>query len=230
MPEIISEHALANKIDHTNLEPFAVEEDFRKTCDEAIEHGFKMVAINSSPVALCVEFLKDSRVHVGAAISFPLGQTTIETKIFEVQNAIKNGANEIDYVINIGELKNGNLAYIRKEMKVIVEMCKKADVLSKVILENCYLTKDEKVQVCEIAKEVMPDFVKTSTGFGRTGATVDDVKLMKEVVGNKVKVKAAGGIRDLDTALAMIAAGAERLGMSAGVKVMEEYRNRKGSL
>lgn len=128
MAEIISEHALANKIDHTNLEPFAVEEDFRKICDEAIKHGFKMVAINSSSVALCVEFLKYSRVHVGAAISFPLGQTTIETKIFEVQNAIKNGANEIDDVINIGELKNGNLAYIRKEMKAIVEMCVKDSI------------------------------------------------------------------------------------------------------
>lgn len=161
---------------------------------------------------------------MGAAIGFPLGQTTIETKVFEVEYAIKNGADEIDYVINIGQLKDGNLAYIREEMKAIVNASREGGIISKVILENCYLTDDEKMAVCQIAKEVKPDFVKTSTGFGTGGATIADVQLMKKVVGNDVKVKAAGGIRDLNTALKMIEAGAERLGTSSGIKIIEEYQ------
>ena len=168
--------------------------------------------------------LKESSVHVGAAIGFPLGQTTIATKVFEVTEAIKNGADEIDYVINIGELKEGNLAYIEQEMKEIVAVCQTNNVLSKVILENCYLTDKEKIAVCEIAKRVKPNFVKTSTGFGTGGATVEDVKLMKEIVGADVKVKAAGGIRDFSTAKAMVEAGAERLGTSPGIKIVNEYR------
>jgi deoxyribose-phosphate aldolase len=183
-----------------------------------------MVAINSYPVAMCRDFLKDSEVHVGAAIGFPLGQTTIETKVFEVQDAIKNGADEIDYVINIGKLKEGDNAYIREEMKAIVNASREGKILSKVILETCYLTNEEKITVCEIAKEIKPDFVKTSTGFGTNGATVEDVALMKKVVGDEVKVKAAGGIRDLDTALKMVEAGAERLGTSSGIKIVEEYK------
>ena len=188
------------------------------------EYGFAMVAINSSPVACCKELLKDSKVHVGAAISFPLGQTTIETKVFETKNAIENGADEIDYVINIGELKNGNYAYIEDEMEQIVKLCRDNNVLIKVIFENCYLEKDEIVKVAEIAKKVKPDFIKTSTGFGPSGATVEDVKLMKETVGDEVKVKAAGGIRDLETCLAMIEAGAERIGCSKSIEITEAYK------
>lgn len=191
---------------------------------EADEYGFAMVAINSSPVACCKELLKDSKVHVGAAISFPLGQTTIETKVFETKNAIENGADEIDYVINIGELKNGNYAYIEDEMEQIVKLCRDNNVLIKVIFENCYLEKDEIVKVAEIAKKVKPDFIKTSTGFGPSGATVEDVKLMKETVGDEVKVKAAGGIRDLETCLAMIEAGAERIGCSKSIEITEAYK------
>ena len=179
---------------------------------------------NSSPVACCKELLKDSKVHVGAAISFPLGQTTIETKVFETKNAIENGADEIDYVINIGELKNGNYAYIEDEMEQIVKLCRDNNVLIKVIFENCYLEKDEIVKVAEIAKKVKPDFIKTSTGFGPSGATVEDVKLMKETVGDEVKVKAAGGIRDLETCLAMIEAGAERIGCSKSIEITEAYK------
>jgi len=156
-----------------------------------------------------------------------LGQTTLECKIFETKDAIKKGADEIDYVINVAELKNKNYDYIKKEMEEIVKICKEAGKISKVIFENCYLTDDEKVKVAEIAKEVKPDFIKTSTGFGTGGATVEDVKLMKSVVGDEVKVKAAGGIRDLKTALAMIEAGAERLGTSAGVAIVEEYMKQK---
>lgn len=219
---------LANMVDHTLLKADATKEAFEQLCKEADEYGFKMVAINSYPVAMCRDFLKGSEVHVGAAIGFPLGQTTIEAKVFEVQDAIKNGADEIDYVINIGKLKDGDSDYIREEMKAIVNASREGGIISKVILENCYLTDAEKVTVCEIAKEVKPDFVKTSTGFGTGGATLEDVALMKKVVGADVKVKAAGGIRDLDTALKMVEAGAERLGTSSGIKIVEEYKKQKG--
>lgn len=215
---------LANMVDHTLLKADAKKAAFEKVCQEADKFGFKMVAINSAPVSLCKELLKESPVHIGAAIGFPLGQTTIATKAFEVMDAIKNGADEIDYVINISELKDGNLAYIEQEMTEIVRVCRANNTLSKVILENCYLTDEEKVAVCEIAKRVKPNFVKTSTGFGTGGATVDDVKLMKATVGLDVKVKAAGGIRDFATAKAMVEAGAERLGTSAGIQIINEYK------
>ncbi|MGX7125716.1 deoxyribose-phosphate aldolase [Enterococcus viikkiensis] len=217
---------LANQIDHTLLRADATEKELRQLCQEADRYGFKMVAINSFPVKQCREFLQDSSVHVGAAIGFPLGQTTIATKVFEVQDAIKNGADEIDYVINIGKLKAGDNEYINEEMSAIVKAARAGGILSKVILENCYLTDEEKVTVCEIARAIKPDFVKTSTGFGTGGATLADVALMKKVVGEEVKVKAAGGIRDLTTALAMIEAGAERLGTSSGIQIIEEYKER----
>ena len=224
---MITVEQLANMVDHTNLKAFADDAAFTKLCDEARKYNFKMVAINPAQTVRCKEKLKDSLVHVGAAIGFPLGQTTLECKIFETKDAIKKGPDEIDYVINVAELKNKNYDYIKKEMEEIVKICKEAGKTSKVIFENCYLTDDEKVKVAEIAKEVKPDFIKTSTGFGTGGATVEDVKLMKSVVGDEVKVKAAGGIRDLKTALAMIEAGAERLGTSAGVAIVEEYMKQK---
>ena len=214
-------------IDHTNLKAFADDAAFEKLCDEAKKYNFKMVAINPVQTVRCKKKLEGSPVHVGAAIGFPLGQTTLECKIFETKDAIEKGADEIDYVINVAELKNKNYDYIKKEMEEIVKICREAGKTSKVIFENCYLTDDEKRKVAEIAKEVKPDFIKTSTGFGTGGATVEDVKLMKSVVGDEVKVKAAGGIRDLKTALAMIEAGAERLGTSAGVAIVEEYNNQK---
>lgn len=216
-----------NMIDHTNLKAFADDAAFEKLCDEAKKYNFKMVAINPAQTVRCKKKLEGSPVHVGAAIGFPLGQTTLECKIFETKDAIEKGADEIDYVINVAELKNKNYDYIKKEMEEIVKICREAGKTSKVIFENCYLTDDEKRKVAEIAKEVKPDFIKTSTGFGTGGATVEDVKLMKSVVGDEVKVKAAGGIRDLKTALAMIEAGAERLGTSAGVAIVEEYNNQK---
>lgn len=219
----ITRKELAGMFDHTLLKAFATEEDFAKLCKDADDNGFAMVAINSAPVKMCKSFLKDSEVHVGAAISFPLGQTTIETKMFETEQAIKEGADEIDYVINVGQLKAGNLDYIEKEMEAIVNICRKNKVLSKVIFENCYLTKEEIVEVAKIAKRVKPDFIKTSTGFGTSGATVGDVRLMKETVGNDVKVKAAGGIRSWETCKAMIDAGAERIGTSSSFKILEEY-------
>ena len=225
--EMVTVEQLANMIDHTNLKAFADDAAFEKLCDEAKKYNFKMVAINPAQTVRCKKKLEGSPVHVGAAIGFPLGQTTLECKIFETKDAIEKGADEIDYVINVAELKNKNYDYIKKEMEEIVKICREAGKTSKVIFENCYLTDDEKRKVAEIAKEVKPDFIKTSTGFGTGGATVEDVKLMKSVVGDEVKVKAAGGIRDLKTALAMIEAGAERLGTSAGVAIVEEYNNQK---
>ena len=220
---------LAQMVDHTQLRAYAVKEDFEKLCKEAADYGFKMVAINSYPVELCSKLLKGTGVHVGAAIGFPLGQTTIENKVHETKQAIENGADEIDYVINIGKLKEKDYDYIEREMTEIVKACREKNILSKVIFENCYLTDDEKIKVSEIAAKVKPDFIKTSTGFGTGGATLEDVKLMKSIVKDEVKVKAAGGIRDLDTFLAMVEAGAERIGTSAGIEIMNEYdkRNKK---
>lgn len=218
---------LAGMFDHTFLKAYATKEDFIKLCNEAKEIGAAMVAINSSPVAICKELLKGTSIHVGAAISFPLGQTTIEVKVTETKKAIEDGADEIDYVINIGELKMGHYDYIEKEMRSIVDVCKEHHVLSKVIFENCYLEKDEIVKVAEIAKKVKPDYIKTSTGFGTGGATVEDVRLMKEIVGDAVQVKAAGGIRDWATCQAMIEAGATRIGTSSSLKILEEFENEK---
>ncbi|MBE6948428.1 MAG: deoxyribose-phosphate aldolase [Ruminococcaceae bacterium] len=215
---------LVKLFDHTCLAAYAVDADMKKLCAEAREYGFAMVAINSVQTKLCKELLKGTDVHVGAAISFPLGQTTIEAKVYETRDAIENGADEIDYVINIGRLKMGDYDYIREEMRQIVAVCKENNVISKVIFENCYLTDAEKRILCEIALEMKPDFIKTSTGFGTGGAALEDVKLMKSIVGDAVKVKAAGGIRDLKTCLAMVEAGAERIGTSAAVKITEEFK------
>lgn len=223
----MTKEQLVKLFDHTCLYAYATEAHMKKLCDEARAYNFAMVAVNSVQVKLCKKFLKDTDVHVGAAIGFPLGQTTIASKVFETVDAIQNGADQIDYVINITELKDGNYDYIREEMRQIVAECRKANVISKVIFENCYLTQEEKEILCKIALEVKPDFIKTSTGFGTGGATLDDVKLMKSIVGDAVKVKAAGGVRDLETCMAMVEAGAERIGTSAAVKITEEFVSRQ---
>ncbi|MBW5397366.1 deoxyribose-phosphate aldolase [Brachyspira pilosicoli] len=219
----ITKEELCRMFDHTFLKAFASIEDFKKLCSEAVQYNFAMVAINSYPVKLCKSLVKNSDVHVGAAISFPLGQTTLEDKIFEIEQAAKDGADEIDYVINIGELKNNNYDYIKLEMEKIVETSNKLNLISKVIFENCYLTKDEIKKVASIAKEVKPNFIKTSTGFGTSGALVEDVKLMKDVVGNDVKVKASGGISSWEVCKQMIDAGAERIGTSNSIKILNEF-------
>ncbi|MCO6551823.1 MAG: deoxyribose-phosphate aldolase [Gilliamella sp.] len=215
---------LSKFIDHTNLKPDATTAMMEKLCKEASDYNFKMVAINQVQSKLCAELLKGTKVDIGAAIAFPLGQTTIESKCFETQNAIENGATEIDYVINITELKAKNLKYIEDEMTQIVSICRKHNVISKVIFENCYLTEEEKIALCNIAVQVKPDFIKTSTGFGPSGATLADVELMKSYVGDTVRVKAAGGIRNAETFKKMIAAGAERIGTSAGIAIIEELK------
>lgn len=215
---------LSQLIDHTNLKPDATKAMMEKLCQEAKNYHFKMVAINQVQSQLCAQLLKGTGVDIGAAIAFPLGQTTIASKCFETQNAIENGATEIDYVINISELKAGNLHYIEDEMTQIVKICRQHNVVSKVIFENCYLTDEEKIALCKIAVKVKPDFIKTSTGFGTSGATVEDVKLMKNQVGDAVKVKAAGGIRSADTFKKMIAAGAQRIGTSSGIAIIDELK------
>lgn len=215
-----------NKIfDHTILKPSTTEEQLKKVCDDAIKYGFCSVAVNTGMVKKCAEFLNNSGVLVDAAVGFPLGITTVEVKAFETEQAIENGADEIDYVTNIGKIKQGDTDYIRREMKTITDICRKHGVTSKVIFENCYLTDEEKTELCKIAKEIKPDFIKTSTGFGPSSATVHDVKLMKDAVGSDVKVKAAGGVRTLADCLAMIEAGAERIGCSNSPAIADEYKN-----
>ncbi len=224
----MNELELAQMIDHTLLKPYATEDDLRKILEECKQYHFKMAAINSGVTAFCKAVLAGSGVHTGAAISFPLGTNTIEAKLYETEDAIRNGADEIDYVLNIARLKMGDTAYIEDEMKQMTHLCHKHGILIKVIFENCYLTKEEIRTAAEIAARVKPDFIKTSTGFGTGGATAEDVALMKQTVGDAVQVKAAGGIRNLDDALKMIEAGATRLGTSHGVDIIEEFRKRQG--
>lgn len=220
----LSAEQLAGMIDHTFLKPFGTAENIEKLCAEARKYNFAMVAINPAEVETCVKLLEGSPVRVGAAIGFPLGQTTTECKAFETRDAIEKGATEIDTVINVRALQKGRLDIVKKEIEDMVAICKPAGVICKVILETCYLSDVEKETVCRIAKEAGVDFVKTSTGFGTAGATVEDVALMRRVVGPEIGVKAAGGIRDLDTALAMIKAGATRIGTSSGVSIVEAYK------
>lgn len=220
----LSAEQLAGIIDHTFLKPFGTSENIEKLCAEARKYNFAMVAINPAEVETCVKLLEGSPVRVGAAIGFPLGQTTTECKAFETRDAIEKGATEIDTVINVRALQKGRLDIVKKEIEDMVAICKPAGVICKVILETCYLSDAEKETVCRIAKEAGVDFVKTSTGFGTAGATVEDVALMRRVVGPEIGVKAAGGIRDLDTALAMIKAGATRIGTSSGVSIVEAYK------
>lgn len=223
----LSVEQLAGMIDHTFLKPFGTEENIKKLCEEARAYNFAMVAINPAEVETCVKLLEGSPVRVGAAIGFPLGQTTTECKAFETRDAIEKGATEIDTVINVRALQKGKVGIVKREIEDMVAICKPAGVICKVILETCYLSDAEKEIVCRIAKEAGVDFVKTSTGFGTAGATVEDVALMRRVVGPEIGVKAAGGIRDLDTALAMVKAGATRIGTSSGVAIVEAYKKLK---
>ena len=215
---------VAGMIDHTNLKPFAVRADFQKLCAEARQYGFRSVAVNPYPVRMCREMLEGSGVLTGAAIAFPLGQLTVSEKAAEAECAVSDGAQEFDYVLNIGKLKEHDTAYIEAEMQTLVSVARKRGVCCKVILETCYLTEEEIVAACRIASRVKPDFVKTSTGFGTAGAKAEHVALMKANAGPDVKVKAAGGIRTWADAKAMLEAGAERIGTSSGVRIIGEMR------
>jgi len=211
---------IASMIDHTLLKPEATEEQIKKLCHEAKRYGFASVCVNPCYVSLAAKELAGSPIKVCTVIGFPLGATTTEAKVSEAREAVKNGATEVDMVLNIGALKSGKVEYIRDEIKYVVESVKPT-ALVKVILETCLLTEDEKVKACTIAKEAGADFVKTSTGFGGGGATVEDVRLMRRIVGTEMGVKASGGIRDHETAIKMIKAGASRLGTSASVAILE---------
>ena len=224
--EQITAQKLAGYFDHTQLKAYVTDKEFEVLCKQAREYGFAMVAINPAQTERCKKYLAGTNGHVGAAIGVPLGQMTIEAKVFETKDAIIKGADEIDYVVNLVELKNRNLNYVEDEMRRIVDVCKEHGKISKVIFENCYLTDEEKKILCEIALKVKPDYVKTSTGFGTGGATKEDVTLMKKMVGNQIKVKAAGGVRDLDTALMMIELGVDRIGTSVSVEIMKEFEKR----
>ena len=215
---------VAGMIDHTNLKAFATRADFQKLCDEAVEYGFKSVAINTYPVAMCREMLKGTPVLTGAAVGFPLGQMTIASKVAEAKNAVADGCQEFDYVLNVGKLKEHDYAYIEEEMTQMVRVARDAGICTKVIFETCYLTEEEFIEAAKIASRVKPDFVKTSTGFGTAGVKTEHVRLMKRYAGKDVQVKAAGGIRSWSDAKAMIEAGATRLGTSSGVKIIEEMR------
>lgn len=223
---------LASYIDHTQLKAQARRVDFEGLCAEAAAYHFKMVAINPVQTKFCAALLESlnaaqgAEVLVGAAVGFPLGQNSIAVKAAEALEALEDGAAEIDYVINITELKEKNYGYVEREMARIVRICRDHGAVSKVIFENCYLSDEEKRELCRIALSVGPDFIKTSTGFGAGGAVLEDVRLMKDMVKDRIKVKAAGGIRGLDAALALIDAGAERIGTSAGVALVDELSGR----
>ena len=215
---------VAAMIDHTNLKAYATREDFQRLCGEARRYGFKSVAVNTYPVKMCREMLAGSGVLTGAAVAFPLGQTTVRTKLAEAANAIADGCQEFDYVLNVGRLKEHDYAYIEEEMAAMTALARGAGVCCKVIFETCYLTEEEIAEAAKIASRVRPDFVKTSTGFGTAGAAAEHVALMKRFAGPAVQVKAAGGIRCWADAKAMLEAGATRLGTSSGVRIIEELR------
>lgn len=210
-------------IDHTNLKAVATYDDILALCNEANKYHFASVCVNPSNVSLAYKLLNGSDVLTCTVVGFPLGATPSEVKAYETTKAIVDGADEIDMVINIGMAKAHNWDYIYEDIKAVVDAAN--GVLVKVIIECCYLTDEEKVEACKASVRAGADFVKTSTGFGTGGATVEDVALMRKTVGTACKVKAAGGIRDKKTFEAMIAAGADRIGCSCGVKIMEEYEN-----
>ena len=218
--DILANKSIARKIDHTLLKPDATVDDITALCDEAKKYQFASVCVNPGNVSLCSNLLKGSNVKVCTVIGFPLGATTTEAKRFEAEQAIKNGAEEIDMVINVGQLKQGNYDYVFNDVSQVVLAAKKNNNICKVILETALLTDEEKIKACIICKHAGADFVKTSTGFSKGGATVGDIALMKYVVGSSVGVKASGGIRSREDANAMIASGADRIGASASVKIV----------
>ena len=217
---------IARMIDHTNLKRDVTNEKMMKTIEECKKYHFHTIAVNSCQSKFCADNLKGTDTLVSAAIGFPLGQTSIETKLFETKTSIQNGATEIDYVINVGEVKNGNYDYFESEMKQMVELCHQYNVPVKAILECNYLNSNELTRLCELSLKYKPDFLKTSTGF-ESVATLEDVKLMKSIIKDEIEIKAAGGIKTLEQLLKFYEAGATRFGTSSGVSIIEEYNNAK---
>lgn len=213
---------LAEMIDHTLLKPDATQDEIARLCYEARKYKFASVVVNPAYVKLCSQLLKGSGVPVCTVVGFPLGATPTDVKVFETQQAIRDGASEVDMVINVGALKSRDYELAERDIASVARVCKAGNALLKVIIEAALLTDEEKVVACQLAKVAGADFVKTSTGFGPGGATAEDVALMRRVVGPSIGVKAAGGIRSLADAQKMIAAGASRIGASASVKIMQE--------
>jgi deoxyribose-phosphate aldolase len=222
----LTPESLAGMIDHTFLKPYGEPSDIERLCEEAVRYGFAMVAVNPAETSRCVKILQGTGVRTGAAIGFPLGQMTSAVKAYEIRDAIEKGAGEIDMVINIRALQAGDEDLVYAEIADMAAVCRSGNVVSKVILETCYLTDDEKHRVCQLSLRAGADFVKTATGFGSSGATVEDIKLMRDEVGDAMGVKASGGVRTLDDALAMISAGATRIGTSSSVSIVEEFKAR----
>ena len=218
---------VASMIDHTLLRPDATRRDIETLCREAAEHGFATVCVNPTWVALCAHALRSATVKVTSVVGFPLGATTPDVKHYETRRAIFDGAREIDMVINVGALKSGDLRLVERDIEAVTVPCREAGAVSKVIIEAALLTDEEKVTACTLAKAAGADYVKTATGFGPGGATVADVGLMRRVVGEEMGVKAAGGVRDLEGLKAMVAAGATRIGASAGVRIVQESKGQK---
>lgn len=208
-------------IDHTNLKPEATPEDIRRFCKEAIKYGFASVCVNPCYVVLVAKDLQETNVQTCTVIGFPLGATTTETKIFEAKNAIANGATEIDMVINVGAVKAQDFEFVQHEIQAIRNALPQKAIL-KVIFETCLLTDPEIVQLCHICIEAKADYVKTSTGFNVGGATLEAITLMHDTVHQKIKIKASGGIRSYEKALAMIKAGANRIGTSSSIQIITE--------
>lgn len=217
---------MAKMIDHTFLKPTGKVEDIKKLCEEALEYEFATVCVHPIFVPYANKLLKDSSVKVTTVIGFPLGANTTETKAFETRNAIKNGAQEIDMVMNLSAFKSKAFDLVKSDIKSVVDSTNSAgitsDIIVKVIIETCYLEEDEIVKACEIARDAGADFVKTSTGFGSGNATVEAVSVMRKTVGRDVGVKASGGIKNFKDALAMLDAGANRIGASSGVEIVTD--------
>ena len=218
---------VAGTIDHTLLKADATRADIEKLCREAAEFKFATVCVNPVWVAEAARLLRGTGVGVCSVVGFPLGATTADVKNYETRRAIFDGAAEIDMVINVGALKSGDLRTVERDIEAVVEPCRECGVTSKVIIEAALLSDEEKIAACTLSKAAGADFVKTSTGFGPGGATAADVALMRRVVGAEMGVKAAGGVRDLEGLKAMVAAGATRVGASAGVKIVQESKGQK---
>jgi deoxyribose-phosphate aldolase len=220
---------VAALIDHTLLKPDASRMDIERLCREASQLSFATVCVNPTWVALSARLLKGTTVNVCSVVGFPLGATTPDVKHYETRRAIFDGASEIDMVLNVGALKSGDLRLVERDVEAVTGPCHDCGVLSKVIIEAALLSDEEKVTACTIAKAAAADYVKTSTGFGPGGATAADVALMRRVVGPDIGVKAAGGVRDFESVRALVAAGATRIGASAGVRIVQESRGQRVS-
>ena len=223
----MDKNTMAQMIDHTLLKPQATTDQIRQLCNEAVQYHFWSVCVNSGYVPLAAECLKDTGVRVCTVVGFPLGSASSAAKAFEARKAIEDGADEVDMVINVGRIKSGDWDFVKSDIESVVEAarCARHDALVKVIIEACLLSDDEKVRACHTAQEAGADFVKTSTGFSTGGATVHDVTLMRRTVGSEMGVKASGGIHTAEEALALVKAGASRIGASAGIQILEGIKD-----